>query len=232
MSSSGHIALVPELLRWDYGLLDPELRKSFEVALHAGTAAALLIALRDEVSDVVGSLDARRVAGVALAFVPPAAFAFAFERPIERLLGSPRAVAAAQVVAGVALGAADARPAVRGQGAAGALDHLAIGLGQAAALAPGVSRNGATLTVLRLRRFDRRAANRLSRIAIAADVEDHARDVVQPIVGQVTTLSRRSRDTATCRAESTARGRAPASRAGFAARGSPCPPPPRASSSE
>ena len=35
--------------RWRYVELDDELRKSFEVALHAGTAAALLITLRDEV---------------------------------------------------------------------------------------------------------------------------------------------------------------------------------------
>ena len=49
ISSSGHVALVPWLLGWDYVELDDELRKSFEVALHAGTAAALLITLRDEV---------------------------------------------------------------------------------------------------------------------------------------------------------------------------------------
>ncbi len=43
------MALVPWLLGWSYVELDDELRKSFEVALHAGTAAALLITLRDEV---------------------------------------------------------------------------------------------------------------------------------------------------------------------------------------
>src|SRR3954469_10136421 len=45
ISSSGHVAVMPWLLGWDYDRLDPELRKSFEVALHAGTAAALLITL-------------------------------------------------------------------------------------------------------------------------------------------------------------------------------------------
>ena len=53
ISSSGHIALIPWLLDWRYNELDPELRKSFEVALHAGTAAALLITLREEVADAV-----------------------------------------------------------------------------------------------------------------------------------------------------------------------------------
>ncbi len=46
ISSSGHIAVVPWLAGWDYSRLDDELRKSFEVALHTGTAAALLISLR------------------------------------------------------------------------------------------------------------------------------------------------------------------------------------------
>ena len=38
VSSSGHVTLVPWLLGWPYPELDPELRKAFEVALHAGTA--------------------------------------------------------------------------------------------------------------------------------------------------------------------------------------------------
>lgn len=45
ISSSAHTTLIPWLAGWPYVELDPELRKSFEVALHAGTAAALLIDL-------------------------------------------------------------------------------------------------------------------------------------------------------------------------------------------
>ena len=72
ISSSGHVALVPWLLRWDYDQLDDELRKSFEVALHAGTAAALLITLRDEVDDAVRGLERAAAALIALSFAPPA----------------------------------------------------------------------------------------------------------------------------------------------------------------
>jgi undecaprenyl-diphosphatase len=165
VSSSGHLVLVPALLRWPYVELDPELRKSFEVALHAGTAAALLIALRHEVAEAVRELDRARITRHALTFIPPALAAFVFERPIERRLGSPRGVAAAQVAAGLALAAADRAPASRPHRDAGAADAFAIGLAQACALAPGVSRNGATLTAARLLRFERRAANRLSRHA-------------------------------------------------------------------
>ncbi len=165
VSSSGHLVLVPELLGWPYARLDSELRKAFEVAVHAGTAAALLVALREEVGDAVGELDAERVLGAALAFLPPAVAGLVLEEAIERRAGAPRRVAVAQVAAGLALAAADRRPDDRGYGTAGALGHLLLGLAQATALAPGVSRNGATLTVARLRRLDRPAASRLSRHA-------------------------------------------------------------------
>lgn len=157
--------LVPALLGWSYVELDDELRKSFEVALHAGTAVALLIALRGEVAEAVRELDGRRVARHVLSFVPPGLAALAFERAIERRLGSPRGVAAAQVAGGIGLALADLSPAERPHEDAGALDALAIGVAQAFALAPGVSRNGATLTAARLLRFQRPAANRLSRHA-------------------------------------------------------------------
>lgn len=165
VSSSGHVALVPELLGWSYGRLEPGLRKSFEVALHAGTAGALAIVLRREVAEVVRELDARRLARHVLTLAPAAAAAFALERAIEERLGSARSVAAVQIAAALALAAADRRPAARPHEDARLLDALVIGIGQAAALVPGVSRNGATLTAARLLRFDRRAASRLSRHA-------------------------------------------------------------------
>jgi undecaprenyl-diphosphatase len=165
VSSSGHLALVPELLGWDIAGLDPELRKSFEVALHAGTAAALTIALRGEVAGVLRSLDSRRVLGIVQTFAPAAIVAAVFERTIEERFGSPRSVAIAQLAAGAALAAADLGPAERPHSDAGPLEHLLIGCGQAAALIPGVSRNGATLTAARLLRFERPAASVLSRHA-------------------------------------------------------------------
>jgi undecaprenyl-diphosphatase len=165
VSSSGHLTLVPALLGWDMTDLDPELRKSFDVALHAGTAAALAIALRSEVAEVLRSLDFRRALGIVQMLAPAAVAALAFERPIEQRLGSPRSVALAQIGGGGALVAADRSPALRPQSEAGPLEHLLIGVGQACALVPGVSRNGATLTTARLLRFERPAASVLSRHA-------------------------------------------------------------------
>jgi undecaprenyl-diphosphatase len=165
ISSSGHVALVPWLGDWDYCALDADLRKSFEVALHAGTAAALLIGLRAEVGEAARGLDRRRLTLVALSFAPAGILAFALERPIERHLGTPTTTAAGLAVGALAMAAADRAPQQRDREQAGAADALALGLAQACALVPGVSRNGATLAAARQRRFTREDANVLSRHA-------------------------------------------------------------------
>lgn len=170
VSSSGHTSLIPWLLGWPYHQLDPELRKAFEVALHAGTAAALLVALRGEVGEAVGDLDRRRLQLVVLSFLPPAVLAVALERPIERRLGTPGTIAGGLLAGSALMAVADRAPGAAGPAAggrsresAGAIDALCLGLAQALALMPGVSRNGATLAAARLRRFGREDANALSR---------------------------------------------------------------------
>ncbi len=163
ISSSGHVALVPWLLSMRYVDLDDELRKSFEVVVHAGTAAALLITLRDEVGGAVRDLNGRRLALIALSFIPPAIIGYGLERPIERRLGTPGTIAAGLLAGSGVMAWADRAPQERGHEEAGALDALWLGVAQACALVPGVSRNGATLAAARLRRFTREDANRLSR---------------------------------------------------------------------
>lgn len=163
VSSSGHLVLVPRLAGWRYGELDAELRKSFEVALHAGTAAALLIGLRREVADYLHDFGPRNVVTLLVSFAPAALVAYLFERPIERRLGEPGPVAAALLAGSAAMALADGRPQDRRREDAGIADALVIGFAQACALAPGVSRNGATLAAARWRRFNRRDANVISR---------------------------------------------------------------------
>ncbi len=163
ISSSGHVTLVPWLLRWDYVQLDDELRKAFEVVLHAGTAAALLITLRREVIDALHDMDSRRLAHIALSFVPPAVVGYTLERPIERHLGTPATIACGLIAGSLVMGIADREPQARGHDQADWRDALSLGLAQACALIPGVSRNGATLAAARLRRFTRADANFLSR---------------------------------------------------------------------
>jgi undecaprenyl-diphosphatase len=164
ISSSGHVELVPWLLGSDGVSSDPELRKAFEVALHAGTAAALLVVLRGEVRQTLAELDLRSAAVVALSLLPPVVAGFALERPIERHLGRPPTIAAGLIAGGLALAWADGRsPRQRGFTDAAPADGWWLGVAQACALFPGVSRNGATLTAARLRRFARPDAERLSR---------------------------------------------------------------------
>jgi undecaprenyl-diphosphatase len=163
VSSSGHLTLIPWLLGWDAEDGDPELQNSFGVFLHAGAAAALLIGQRRVIAEELRTFDARKAAVLALSFLPPALCGLAFERRIERDLGSPLPTAAGLLAGAAAMVAADRHPQRRDRGEATALDGLALGCAQAAAFAPGVSRNGATLTVARWRGFTRQHANMLSR---------------------------------------------------------------------
>lgn len=163
ISSSAHIALLPWLLGWRWQRLDGETRKSFEVALHAGGAAALLIGQRREIAAELRSFDGRRGAVLALSFLPAAVIGFALERPIERRLGGPRATAGGLALGALAMLLADRAPRLRGEGEATVADGLALGIAQAAALVPGVSRNGITLAAARQRGFTREQSNLLSR---------------------------------------------------------------------
>jgi undecaprenyl-diphosphatase len=163
VSSSAHLTLIPWLAGWERDDRDPELQKSFEVALHAGAAAALLVGQRRVIADELRTFDYRKASVLALSFLPPAACGLALERPIERRLGGPLSTAVGLLAGAAAMVVADRRPQRRDRGAATAADGLALGLAQAAALAPGISRNGATLTAARWRGFTRSHANMLSR---------------------------------------------------------------------
>jgi undecaprenyl-diphosphatase len=163
VSSSGHLALVPRALEWPYSDLDPELRKSFEVALHAGTACALLIGLRREVAEYVRTFGGRNVVTLTLSFAPAALVAWHLERTIEGPLSEPLPIVLALLGGSAAMALADRAPEERHRDDARPLDALVIGLAQACALLPGVSRNGATLAAARARLFTREQANLLSR---------------------------------------------------------------------
>jgi undecaprenyl-diphosphatase len=164
ISSSAHTTLIPLLLGWPYAELDNELRKSFELALHAGAGAALALDMRHELLAAGALLDRRRVGVIALSLLPAALAGLALRASIERRLGGPRAIAAGLAAGAVAMALVEARaPAgARSQRQARAVDGLALGLAQAVALAPGVSRYGATLTVARARGFAAADAQELS----------------------------------------------------------------------
>jgi undecaprenyl-diphosphatase len=162
ISSSGHLTVIPFLARWEYPDLDPDLRKAFEVVLHGATAAGLVIGLRRDFAEILAGAGPRLAGMVLASFLPPAAVGYGLEGPIERRLGTPGSIAVGLIVGGAGLIWADRSAQERGESTAGIEDGLWLGLAQAAALMPGVSRNGATLTAARRRRFTRVDANRLS----------------------------------------------------------------------
>jgi undecaprenyl-diphosphatase len=153
VSSSGHVAALPWLLGWEVAGWDGARRKELEVALHAGTAAALLVVLRP-------GRTRPRLLGAAL--LPPAVAGLVLERWIEERLATPATLAAGLLAGAAALVLADRSDATRAACDADLGDGLALGLAQAAALLPGVSRNGATLAAARARGFGRADASRLS----------------------------------------------------------------------
>jgi undecaprenyl-diphosphatase len=157
ISSSSHTALVPWLLGWRSAALDVELRRTFEVALHAGTAAALVVDRWRRPA----ACNARPFS-LLLAIAPPAAVGYLLEGFIDRRLSSPPGIALGLLVGAACMAAAERGGRRRHAGEAGALDGLLLGGAQVFALAPGISRNGATLAMARARGFSRTDADTLS----------------------------------------------------------------------
>jgi undecaprenyl-diphosphatase len=181
VSSSAHVGLLPWVLGWHHGALPGTERKEVEVALHAGTALALL------------SRERPRLALLAAASAPPALAGLLLERPVEERLGRPPTIAAGLVAGGLAMALADRRPGRRIGAEATVADGAWLGLAQALALVPGVSRSGAVLTAARMRGFGR------------ADAAALARETAVPVLGgaaalKAVRLARRRPPAATLRA--------------------------------
>jgi len=174
ISSSGHLILVPELFGWTELTSNDSLNKTFDVALHVGTLIAVLAYFRREVwSYVVAawhSLRTRsittvdeRIAWLLLVTAIPGALVGAlFTSVIEDNIGDPILIGINLILFGLVLqwadGLAGARPADDFHGR----DAVLMGTAQALALAPGVSRSGATISMARWLRFDRGSAAKLS----------------------------------------------------------------------
>jgi len=146
ISSSGHLVLGQRLL----GIEGPGL--ALQAALHLGTALSVLIVFRCDVWRLLRCLgpggirqDRRSVLWLALASIPVAAAGLLLGQWIEPLYGSLLAVGVSLLITGGIL-VASGRVARKAKGPA---PHgwraLAVGVAQAAALLPGLSRSGATI---------------------------------------------------------------------------------------
>ncbi len=173
VSSSAHLLLLPALFGWQ------SLGLPFDVALHAGTTLAILAYfaadlwkiglsfLRRPQSPEDGHL--RRLgAAIVLSCLPAGIFGLLFQDAIETVFRSPLFAGVNLIVFGIVLYLVDHRARRdRSLPALGWRDALFIGLFQTAALVPGVSRSGITITAGRLRRFDRSDAARFSFLMIS-----------------------------------------------------------------
>ena len=164
VSSSAQLVLLPWLLGWE----QPTDRTTFAAGLHAGSCLGITWALRRDLL----ALDRRTLALVAAATVPAAVAGLVGADAVEERLGRPPQLAGLLAAAGALLWWADARGggrAVRGtpcgsssSRSVGPREAAYAGLAQVAALVPGVSRSGATLTALRLAGVEREAAQRFT----------------------------------------------------------------------
>jgi undecaprenyl-diphosphatase len=156
VSSSAHLILVPWLLRWR----DPGL--AFDVVLHLGTLLALLAYYWRDWLDMGMSLaDGRAIPRrllflLIVASVPGAIIGVLLEKQAETIFRSPALIAATLALMGIALWAGDSIGSKkRKMEDITFVDALLIGLSQALAIIPGVSRSGATITTSRLLGIDR-----------------------------------------------------------------------------
>jgi len=174
ISSSGHLILVPELFGWNELTSNPSLNKTFDVALHMGTLIAavwyfrndvwryLLAALQTVKQRAVRTTDERIAWLLLLSAVPGAIVGALFGSTIEETLGDPILVGAMLIAFGFVLLFVDRLGGARPSDDFRRRDALLMGIAQAVALQPGVSRSGVTMTMGRWLRFDRAAAARIS----------------------------------------------------------------------
>jgi undecaprenyl-diphosphatase len=164
ISSSAHLVLIPWLFRWT----DPGL--TFDIALHVGTLIAVVLYFWKDWWQLIikGFTDARSVNGLlfwylAAASVPGALIGYLLEDKAETVFRSPTLIAIMLIVMGIFLYWADRRSAKKIEiNKITFRTSLFIGISQALAIIPGVSRSGITMTTGLLMGLTREGAARFS----------------------------------------------------------------------
>jgi undecaprenyl-diphosphatase len=170
ISSSAHLVIVPWILGWEDGGL------TFDVALHAGTLVAVLLFFFRDWVQILGQglgLNIGRDPALqknrgllwllVIGTIPGALAGFLFEKQADEAFRSPYVIAAASIIMGLIMWIAD----IFGRrqkdiSHVTTIDALSIGISQALAIIPGVSRSGITISAGLFRNFDRSSAARFS----------------------------------------------------------------------
>ena len=152
VSSSAHLILARALFGWDadaFGL-------AFDVACHVGTLLAVVIYFWNDLWAMARALprafdageDARRIRLIVVGTLPVVAVGLLFADAIENGLRSPAVTIVTLTLGAVLFLVAErVRPATRLASDITMGEALAFGCAQAAALVPGISRSGATITM-------------------------------------------------------------------------------------
>ncbi len=169
VSSSGHLVIVPWLLGWDQASL------TFDTMVHWGTLLAVVIYFRQDILLYVRSawesirrrsLDvphARVAWAIAVGSIPAALAGLLLQDTFENLFHAPRKAAAFLLVTAVLLIVSELiGRRTRALEEVGLVDGFLIGVGQALAITPGISRSGATIATGLARGLERDAAARFS----------------------------------------------------------------------
>lgn len=174
VSSSGHLILVPWLFNWTELTRNPDLNRTFDVALHIGTFVGAVAYFRTDIARFASaawrSLKRRSVTEpderlawlLLLSSVPAGLVGLVLDSTVNEHLGAEWLIGVMLVVFGLVLYWADHLPGDRGEDDFGVRQALFMGAAQALALQPGVSRSGATISMARKLGFTRDAAARLS----------------------------------------------------------------------
>ncbi|MEX2271595.1 MAG: undecaprenyl-diphosphatase UppP [Vicinamibacterales bacterium] len=154
VSSSAHLILAREFFGWDAG----KFGLPFDVACHVGTLIAVLVFFRADIAELILAAPAalrsdpgpkgRRVRLIAAGTVPVVIVGLLFADDIETYLRGPLVAAAGLVIGAVLLLIVERiGPRTKGEDALTIPGAIAIGIGQASALMPGMSRSGTTIAV-------------------------------------------------------------------------------------
>jgi undecaprenyl-diphosphatase len=168
VSSTAHLILLP----WFMGWPDPGL--AFDVALHLGTLVALLIYFRaDWIALITSALglvrgrsqtpNARMAMLIVAATIPGAAAGALFENKVEDAFRAPQLIAVMLIVMALVLfGAEKVGSRKKSLDDMSWGDAITVGIAQAFAIVPGVSRSGSTITAGLFLSMKRDAAARFS----------------------------------------------------------------------
>jgi undecaprenyl-diphosphatase len=157
VSSTAHLILFPWFFNWT-GQVDT---LTFDVALHAGTLAALVACFWRDWIDL--ALRRQRLLGLIIfASIPAGIAGFFLNDIVEHSLREPLLISIMLVVVGVIMLISEKVYKHKEMEETGLKDAIIIGIAQALAIVPGVSRSGITIAAGLFRGFEREAAARFS----------------------------------------------------------------------